>query len=363
MKQTAKRWLARILLILLSTMLLLGGLELVLRKVPSGRLGRALDDRPDIFYYWSGARINSWSRGHPDPLRIAFVGDSVTYGTGCQFYDTYSQRLEALLNLNEGQRPAKVRVWAKGGDCPNTETRYLPVIKECQPDILILGICLNDAENVHKMTELSSWRMEALSAPPPPWLAVVLRHTRAGSFIYQKLAARKARKGYLKYYRRLYDKEYSGWKLFVRAIHTFQAFCQEQDIVFVPVVFPLFSDVDRYPFDRVHDQIGDVFREEGIDYVDLLETFRGQSPQRLQVIPLVDAHPNEIAHRQVAEHLFHYLLANRLVDTGYAPQQVSTSLRKMWDILDRYLHQVVEVDAAMSEQLIERDDPSAPELP
>lgn len=356
MRRTATRWLARILLMLLPVVLLMGGLELALRTAPPGRPGRAADDRPDVIYYPGDGRISPWSRGHPDPLRIAVVGDSVTYGTGCQFYDTYSQRLEALLNLNEGQRPAEVRVWAKGGNNPDTEVRYLPAIEEWQPDILILGICLNDAENAHKMGQVSAWRMETLPAPPPIWLAAVLRHTRAGSFIYQKLAARKARRGYLAYYHRLYDREYSGWRLFVQAIRRFRAFSREQEITFVPVVFPLFSDVDRYPFDWVHEQIGEVFRTEGIAYVDLLDVFRGQSPQRLQVIPLVDAHPNEIAHRQAAENLFHYLLANRLVDAGYAPRQLNTSQREMWRILDRYLHQVVEVDPGMAGKLAEPED-------
>lgn len=363
MRRTATRWLARILLTLLTVMLLLGGLELALRSASPGRSGPAADDRPDMIYYPADGRINPWSRGHPDSLRIAVVGDSVTLGTGCQFYDTYSQRLEALLNLNEGQRPAEVRVWAKGGDNPESELRHLPEIEEWQPDILILGICLNDAENAHQMRQVSNWRMKMLPAPPPAWLATGLKHSRGGSFIYQRLADRQARRGYLAYYRRLYDREYSGWKLFVRAIRRFHAFCREQKIAFVPVVFPLFSDVDRYPFDWVHEQIGDLFRAEGIAHVDLLAAFRGQSPQRLQVIPLVDAHPNEIAHRQVAENLFHYLLANRLVDTGYAPRQVSTSQREMWQILDRYLHQVVEVDPGMAGKLVESGDGPAGEPP
>lgn len=356
MMRTVKRWLARILLMLLPVILLLGGLELTLRIVPPGQSGRAADDRPDVIYYPGDARINPWSRGHPDPLRIAVVGDSVTYGSGCQFYDTYSQRLEALLNLNDNQRSAEVWVWAKGGDNPNTEIRYLPAIEEWKPDILILGICLNDAENAHKMGQVGAWRMETLPAPPPSWLAAVLRHSRAGSFIYQKLAARQARRGYLAYYRRLYNREYSGWKLLVQAIRRFRDFCGEQEIALVPVIFPLFSDVDRYPFDWVHEQIGNVFREEGVAHLDLLEAFRGQSPQRLQVIPMVDAHPNEIAHRQVAENLFHYLLANRLVDGGYAPRQTSMSQREMWQILDRYLHQVVEVDPGMAGKLAESED-------
>ncbi|NLB65379.1 MAG: SGNH/GDSL hydrolase family protein [Lentisphaerae bacterium] len=327
---------------ILALILAFGALEIALRILPDPA-SRRIRDRSPAFYYPAETRLRPWARGHADALRIAVVGDSITHGTGCQFYDTYSQRLEALMNLNENQRPVEVRVWAKGGDNPDVEVRHLPAIEEWRPDILILGVCLNDAENLHKKTLIKTWRRDTLPKPPPPWLGAILKHTRAGSFMYQKRADRRAYGGYLLYYRRLYNKEHSGWILLERALARFNDFCKERDIFFLPLVFPLFSDVDNYPFDWVHEQLAATFQEIGVAHLDFLEHFRGQVPMRLQVIPHVDAHPNEIAHRQISEILFHYLIANKIVDEGYVPENSSSSQQHIWNVLDRYLYNVVDV--------------------
>lgn len=357
MKLFLKKVAARLLLVLLSSLSILAALEITLRILSSTLAAQPLHDRPKIMYWTGEARLNPWGHNHPNPLRIAVVGDSITEGAGCQVYDTYGMRLESFLNLNDDQRPAMVKVWAEGGLSPSTECRYIDSILEWKPDLLIMGICLNDAEDSRKMGQVRAWRMETLPPPPPPGLAKVLRHTQAGTWLYQKTANRKARQGYLNYYRKLYDPAYSGWRHFVRGIRIFHEICKENGIVFVPVVFPLFSDVDHYPFGWVHAQIAQVLQANGIPYLDLLETFRGQSPERLQVIPLVDAHPNEIAHRQAAEAIFQFLLANKLVDAGYLPQHSSAPTEHMWKILNGFIHNVTAVDSDVVDQLIEQDVP------
>lgn len=347
---------AKLLLTLFSVVFGLGFLEIAIRIAMPEGLARPLNDRPSVIYYPGDNRINAWSKQSPDPLRIAVVGDSVTAGSGCQFYDTYSMRLEALLNHNDNQRPAMVRVWAKGGLNPTSELGYKDEILEWNPDLLIMGICLNDAEDAEKKDEINRWRLKALPPPPPPWMAKVLRFTRLGSLAYQKIANLKARKGYLKYYRRLYNPDYSGWRKFSYAMHEWQDACKSHGIPFLAVIFPLFSDVDRYPFDWVHMQIRDMIQAEGVVSLDLLETFRGLSPERLQVIPSVDAHPNEIAHRLAAETIFQYLLANGLVDIGYVPEHANTSPGRMWRIIADYISNVATVDAAKTELLKEKND-------
>lgn len=320
------------------------------------RTVRPRNDRPAVIYYPGDNRINAWSKQSSDPLRIAVVGDSVTIGSGCQFYDTYSMRLEALLNHNDNQRPATVRVWAAGGLNPAAELRYKKEILEWKPDLLILGICLNDAEDTEKKDEIYRWRRDSLPPPPPHWLAKVLRFTKLGSLVYQKIGNLKARRGYLKYYRRLYNTEYSGWQKLRNAMVDWQNTSKSHEIPFLSVIFPLFSDVDRYPFDWVHLQLREMLRVEGIDTLDLLETFRGLSPERLQVIPSVDAHPNEIAHCLAAETIFQYLLANKLVDAGYLPEHANESPTRMWQILADYINNVAAVDTDKTETLKEKKD-------
>ncbi len=339
-----RRILSKLLLTLAAGMLCLVGIELVLRAAFKDGPAPLIHDRPLITFYPSGERLHAWSRGHDDPLRIAVVGDSITHGAGCQFYDTYGMRLEALLNHNDGQRPALVRVWARGGDSTYTQLRYLRDITPWKPELLILGICLNDTEDLRAKDEYHQWRLETLPPPPSPLLARILPRTQLGTILYQRHATATAIRGYHRYYERLYATTYSGWDLFMDSIRGFRDICMEHNIAFLPVIFPTFDNVDRYPFEWIHTQIGTFLQAEGIQFVDLLDTFRGLSPQRLQAIPAIDAHPSEIAHRLAAETIFHFLLANQLVDKGYLPQHASASPEQMWRALAQFYSPAAAVD-------------------
>jgi len=319
-------------------------IELALRISQSAGDAGLRHDRPQAFFYPDASRLNPWGRAHPDPLRIAIVGDSITIGHGVQYYDTYGMRLESLLNHNADQRPAHVRIWAQGGDSTRTQLRYMPGILDWKPHVLILGLCLNDTENPHRPQEYRKWRQAAVPPPPPRALAAVLAYTRLGTWAYQQYANFRATRGYHAYYRKLYDPQYSGWDVFVRSLQAFISTCREHDIAFLPVIFPAMDNVDRYPFEWIHEQIGDVLRAEEVPHLDLLATFRNQSPERLQAIPQVDPHPSEIAHRQAAEAIFQFLLANALVDPDYLPQHANVTHERMWTFLARFLYDVTTVD-------------------
>ncbi len=344
----------RVLLLLLALLFTLGVAEVFMRVLgPQVRAHRpSVMDRPQLDFYPGDSRLHAWSRGAKDALRVAVVGDSITAGTGVQFYDAYPWRLELLLNLNDGVRPAVVDVWAKGG--MNTEQEAKHLLKKAlawKPDVLILGMCLNDAENQGQAEELNRWRDEMVPRAPPPWLADILRRTRVGSWIYQKAEDLRANRGFLKYYRQLYSTDYSGWKKMERAIGTFNESCREANVPLVVVIFPLMSNVDRYPFEFAHRQIGGVLEREGVRHLDLLRVFQGLSPVRLQAIPNVDAHPSEIGQRIAAEAIFQYLLANGLVDKSYTPQQVRGSPQRMWGILRSFVQNAAGADRALRERL------------
>jgi hypothetical protein len=55
----------------------------------------------------------------------------------------------------------------------------------------------------------------------------------------------------------------------------------------------------RYPFAAVHEKVRRFCVKEGIEFLDLLDTFRGRPSASLWVHP-VDRHPNEEANRLAA---------------------------------------------------------------
>jgi hypothetical protein len=81
----------------------------------------------------------------------------------------------------------------------------------------------------------------------------------------------------------------------------------------------------------MHDAIAGVMQAEGVAHLDLFPAFRGKDPRRMQAIPRVDPHPNEIAHRIAAEAIFHFLLEQGLVPETYRPLEREIKLRARWE--------------------------------
>ncbi len=287
-------------------------------------------DRPVLIYHPEGPRMNPWAAGHDDPLRIAVVGDSFTYGQGNHRYDAYPARLESLLNLNAGQRPAEVRVYAERGTSTRAQQKFLDRIGAWGPDILILGIFLNDAE-VLKDESLRQMRTGLRPRIPTGRLAWVLRRSATLAWIYQRVENTRVSRASVEYYRHIYDPNYAGFQYFSQAIRTFRGVTKARGIQFLPVVFPGMARLGPdYPMDFVHLRINAVLEAERVEYLDLRDAFSNTLPIRMSAFPVVDPHPSEIAHRIAADAIFHRLLETRMIEPGYRPEQVEFKSREDW---------------------------------
>ena len=74
----------------------------------------------------------------------------------------------------------------------------------------------------------------------------------------------------------------------------------------------------------------DLLADLDIPALDLFPVYQGMSPDRLQVIPLIDGHPNEIGHRIAAEALFEFLIRQQYVSRHYMPKHRGYQSRKYW---------------------------------
>jgi lysophospholipase L1-like esterase len=327
-----RRVLARVFAVLMGLLIPLLAVELGMRALGAGKpkgLGFAFD-RSTCRYYPDEARQNPWTRGETNVLRVAVIGDSISNGAGIQCTDTFALRLEQLLNMNPGMRPAEVRLYAKGGTSTYTQLPFLDEALKQKPDVIVLGICLNDTEDWGRRKELGRWRDELLPTVPGPRLAAALKHSRALDWMYRRLQDMKCNRAVLLHYERLFDPAYSGWARFVAALKEFQERSREHGATLVAAVFPEMSRLDQYPYDYCHARIRKALESEGIRHLDLLGEYKGKSPFRLQAVPQVDSHPNEIGHRIAAEAIFEYLLANKIVDPGYLPVHKTGSADLFW---------------------------------
>jgi hypothetical protein len=311
--------------------------EVALRLAGQGPPNRY--DRSPYIYNPDAAVAHPWSRGQENVFRIAVIGDSFAEGAGVELMDRYLTRLEYLMNLNEGVRPAEVRGFVASGTSTFQQQRLLRKALKWEPELVILGVCLNDFEDWSHGKEVTEHINAVFPRPPPQWAAGLLRRSRLLGWIYTQKEARYSAKAFLDYYDWLYREEYSGRKRFDKAIGWFVEACAKYDVRLVAVIFPLFSHdlhQDRYPFHRMHEIIRETMDRHGMRHFDLYRFYRDIDHTRLEAIPMIDPHPNEIAHRIAAESILFELLTNRVVDISYLPHHLAPQLKdKRWHDLER----------------------------
>jgi hypothetical protein len=107
--------------------------------------------------------------------------------------------------------------------------------------------------------------------------------------------------------------EEKTWKPFTESMGRLVGLARESKTPIVAVVFPLFGIAmdDKYPFYPVHAKVNELMTSLDVPNLDVSNIYKGIPLEHLQVIPGVDRHPNEIAHRMAAERIYLWLEAER----------------------------------------------------
>ncbi len=247
-------------------------------------------------------------------LRIAFLGDSFTFGEGVRFEDTYPEVLKRLMQ--EQGRPAggTVECYNFGVGGYNTEQELFllkNVVLRTHPDIIVLGYALNDAEPAlfylaQATGELRRRPREDVvpegipEASPPDTFVYRLRSAQlAWQVIHRQRLASRTRE----YYQSLYREDNSRWQATRESLRGIVETCRANDLPLVVVCFPVLYRLESgYPFMRIHELLRAAIASVGysrVRFVDLLPALRGKRDSGLWVHP-TDQHPNETVHRIAA---------------------------------------------------------------
>ena len=307
-------------LILFGTLLALLGLEAALRVAGVGgpaELGPEYD-RPVTGYAPHAERLSRRFSTEPPGLKVAVVGDSFTLGYGNHWYDAYPRRLEHLLNLNTDAPPAEVRVFARNDTTTWDQLRFLDAAMAWEPDLLVLGIFLNDTEDPGD-AQLGEYRQAMSPRLYGGWTRRVLRTSRLAAWVHLRLAYIRGHRAALALQDRVFTPDYPGFVRFRQALRRFKRVCRTNDVKLVAVVWPSMGGLGpRYPHQIAHQRLGEALKEARIPYLDLLEEFQDKSSARLAVYPDIDNHPDEIGHRIGATAIYRFLVRSRTIDRVYA---------------------------------------------
>jgi hypothetical protein len=241
-----------------------------------------------------------------------------------QFTDTFPKKLEQMLNLND---PAARRVEVLNYGVPAYSTSHEVKVSQQAlrdgADLIILQITLNDPEIKHHTPSGLRENMQDTFAPLTLNNSAgrLARIWRTYGFVRTRLHNTKTHTAYIQYFTDLFENQRT-WKPFTEAMRTLVEQVRAQGKPIVAVVFPLFGLPmdDAYPFYPIHAKVGALMQSLSVPLLDLSPIYKGIPLEHLQVIPGVDRHPNEIAHRMAAESLYLWLEQQRVVPLEFLIQ-------------------------------------------
>jgi hypothetical protein len=240
--------------------------------------------------------------------RVICLGDSITFGEGVRYPDTYPAQLQKLLTQTMPDR--RVEVINAGVQAYGTKEEAAFYLLQCapfRPDAVVLGFFLNDAIDFSETIRQNEAMTKNLQ------ISIFARVSRICEIIERRWQTARIQHDYFDSIRRSFSSP--AWTECKQVLAGMVRVSREDRFRFVVVVFPVLWQLDEgYPFRDLHAEVLRACREAGCECIDLLDVFQGRPAEGLWVHP-TDQHPNEIAHHLAAE-----AVARRLSAPPAAPQ-------------------------------------------
>jgi hypothetical protein len=233
----------------------------------------------------------------PGTWRAVVLGDSFTFSGKVPLEKTFAAQLEALLAKRDPSR--RYEVWNLG--VPGYKSaQQLAVLREkgmpLDPDLVIEGVTLNIAAPL----------VQLVPATEPRWprLNRFIKRFHLVQFLYAnwKRYGYRWRGGLLHGEENFADltEDSARWKSSKADLGEMKRITEAGGGKFFAIMWPMFVDLDDYPYRAKHQLVMDACRERGIAALDLFPIFEGMAAPSLWVKP-DDHHPNPIAQQKVAE--------------------------------------------------------------
>jgi HEAT repeat protein/lysophospholipase L1-like esterase len=194
----------------------------------------------------------------PGTRRVVCLGDSTTLGWGVSPQEAYPQVLEEMLE-SEGDRTEVLNVALGGWSTRQELIAYRRVARKYRPDVVILGICLNDVAE-----------MQNNLSRPPRWLAALYRR----SALVRRLV--RAREREIAQVEQLFSEPDSpgvraGYARMFADLKTLRDEVRSDGAAFAVLIFPFrFQVKPEAPPPYAQRTIAAFCKAQGIPYLDLL---------------------------------------------------------------------------------------------
>ena len=231
----------------------------------------------------------------PGTFRIAVLGDSIVWGHGLALEDTFPKQLERALGEAQPRRVEVLNFGVSGYSTRQEVELYRVKASRFRPDLVIVGYCLNDAED--SSVEGQAFRRLYYDLFSHSYVLGLVRQA------CDRLAARLGLASGCA--------ELPGLRA---EFERLQASCGAARILVV--VFPELADFARYSRLDQHRSVAAALAGTRCELVDLLGAFQRYDAAALRVNPRDNTHPNALANQVAAETVLRTLLAKPLEPLG-----------------------------------------------
>ena len=251
-----------------------------------------------------GCRDKEWSKTKAaGTRRIAFVGDSFTYGWGLErVEDRFPDLVGAALRKDAGGAIEVMNVAKPGWGTTDHLDAVRHLITTYDIDEVVLCYVANDIEKLIPTTD----DYNPIKPPNPtlfnPDSSCLL------DYLYRRVYLPRAWKT-----QRYHDWLAEGfaddaiWRQHQQQLFAIITLCRENDVAMRAVLLPFIkTSGEGYVADRLHAVLERFFLTHQVPVLDLLPTIADRNPNEL-VVNARDPHPNEIANRRFAEALLAFM--------------------------------------------------------
>lgn len=237
--------------------------------------------------------------------RIGVIGDSIAMGYGIK---DVNNRFSNLLEKKLKDTGKNVEVYNLGESGADTDTEIINYnkTKKLNLDIVVWEYFLNDAQPNNNRSKgagvlTKEGRRGALAK-------FISSYSYFFDYVYWRLSAR-----YEKTFRELRNADMSAYKdkeIFERHKKFVESFIKElkdENKKVVVIIFPFMYFLPNYPAKDIHLTMGNIFRENGIVPIDLLDDLKDENSKDL-IVGRFDYHPNISVQKLAAQRLYDRIL-------------------------------------------------------
>jgi len=257
-----------------------------------------------------GFRDEEFERDKPEgELRVLALGDSFTFGLGVQQDAVWTEVLEDRL---AAVRDAAVQVVNAGFACGALPGHYAPWLEgvglSLLPDLVIVGLCLNDMGQIPMMAYNFAGTSEN-AGPSALWDLVqdTLGRRQVEQAVADKLSDPTAKQFD---FGRIVEQDPRTWDATMKALVRMHKQTEQRGVRFIVAVFPMLSRLSSdYPYAPLHDMVKQRCGAAGIEVIDLAAPFMGLQDLDLWAHP-TDQHPNDVGQAKLGDGIADWLAAH-----------------------------------------------------